>query len=185
MPILPATSRKHVFLYLLSHFAKYCLDGLHLFLLGTCLWEESHAYDKGKFLVFSKVPLPDYRADLDERHGSAQKEVQFMTSYSVLKSLDNSEDICFHLTSMQIMMSTETERRVENLLARSTETSSANGSSSTSSQISKQSLPNKVTTIGESTEQVDGAREKISLELRDLQNSKKVHIKVANGLIYS
>lgn len=38
-------------------------------------WKESHAYNKGKALVVSKVPLPDYRADLDERHGSTQKEV--------------------------------------------------------------------------------------------------------------
>lgn len=38
-------------------------------------WKESHAYNKGKALVVSKVPLPNYRADLDERHGSAQKEV--------------------------------------------------------------------------------------------------------------
>ncbi|KAF2321225.1 hypothetical protein GH714_035758 [Hevea brasiliensis] len=33
-----------------------------------------HAYNKGKTLVVSKVPLPNYRADLDERHGSTQKE---------------------------------------------------------------------------------------------------------------
>lgn len=38
--------------------------------------KESHAYNKGKALVVSKVPLPDYRADLDERHGSTQKEVK-------------------------------------------------------------------------------------------------------------
>ncbi|KAF2323819.1 hypothetical protein GH714_042404 [Hevea brasiliensis] len=48
-----------------------------------------HAYNKGKTLVVSKVPLPNYRADLDERHGSTQKEIR---------------------------MSTETERRVGNLL---------------------------------------------------------------------
>ncbi|ESQ52215.1 hypothetical protein EUTSA_v10016179mg [Eutrema salsugineum] len=38
-----------------------------------------HAYCKGKALVVSKVPLPDYRADLDERHGSTQKEIQMST----------------------------------------------------------------------------------------------------------
>ncbi|KAK8936318.1 putative pre-mRNA-splicing factor ATP-dependent RNA helicase [Platanthera zijinensis] len=54
-----------------------------------------HAYNRGKSLVFSKVPLPDYRADLDERHGSTQKE---------------------------IVMSVETERRVENHLSRSKDT---------------------------------------------------------------
>ena len=40
--------------------------------------EESRAYNRGKALVMSKVPLPDYRADLDERHGSTQKEVKFV-----------------------------------------------------------------------------------------------------------
>lgn len=35
----------------------------------------SHAYNKGTALVVSKVPLPVYRADLDDRHGSTQKEV--------------------------------------------------------------------------------------------------------------
>lgn len=39
------------------------------------LGDNSHAYNKGRALVFSKVPLPDYRADLDDRHGSTQKEV--------------------------------------------------------------------------------------------------------------
>lgn len=49
-----------------------------LFTLVLCFWKESNAYDKGKALVVSKVPLPDYRADLDERHGSTQKEVIFL-----------------------------------------------------------------------------------------------------------
>lgn len=40
------------------------------------LWKGSHAYNKGKALVVSKVPLPNYRADLDEQHGSTQKEVR-------------------------------------------------------------------------------------------------------------
>lgn len=47
-----------------------------LFLFG------SHAYNKGKALVVSKVPLPDYRADLDDRHGSTQKEVIEVTLVS-------------------------------------------------------------------------------------------------------
>jgi hypothetical protein len=53
-----------------------------------------HAYNKGKALVVSKVPLPDYRADLDERHGSTQKEViemllvrKFCTQWWLLKRL--------------------------------------------------------------------------------------------------
>lgn len=51
------------------------------------LWKESHAYNKGKALVVSKVPLPMYRADLDERHGSTQKEVKTNASYVSLSSL--------------------------------------------------------------------------------------------------
>lgn len=31
--------------------------------------------------MVSKVPLPMYRADLDERHGSTQKEVKTYASY--------------------------------------------------------------------------------------------------------
>lgn len=57
---------------------KMCSFFPYLMMLHfSCLlvWEGSHAYNKGKALVFSKVPLPDYRADLDERHGSTQKEV--------------------------------------------------------------------------------------------------------------
>lgn len=39
--------------------------------------------------MVSKVPLPDYRADLDERHGSTQKEVSLdlcciATNYNAL-----------------------------------------------------------------------------------------------------
>ncbi|KAG9439976.1 hypothetical protein H6P81_020141 [Aristolochia fimbriata] len=63
-----------------------------------------HAYNKGKTLVVSKVPLPDYRADLDEYHGSTRKEIR---------------------------MSKETERRVEDLLALSID-NSASGSSHSS-----------------------------------------------------
>ncbi|CAM6110806.1 unnamed protein product [Calypogeia fissa] len=51
-----------------------------------------HTYNKGKntVMVVSQVPLPNYRADLDERHGSSQR---------------------------QIRMSSDTENRVENMLA--------------------------------------------------------------------
>lgn len=52
-----------------------------------------HTYNKGinTVHVVSKVPLPNYRADLDKRHGSSQREIQ---------------------------MSADTEIRVENMLAR-------------------------------------------------------------------
>ncbi|KAG0570050.1 hypothetical protein KC19_6G135700 [Ceratodon purpureus] len=51
-----------------------------------------HAYNKGRdtVLVVSRVPLPNYRADLDDRHGTSQR---------------------------QISMSATTENRVENMLA--------------------------------------------------------------------
>lgn len=59
-----------------------------------------HAYNKGKntVLVASKVPLPNYRADLDERHGSIQREIR---------------------------MSTDTERRVEYVLSNAKSTSNS------------------------------------------------------------
>ncbi|XP_047970216.1 DExH-box ATP-dependent RNA helicase DExH1 isoform X1 [Salvia hispanica] len=38
-----------------------------------------HAYNKGKVLVVSKVPLPNYRADLDEKHGSTKNEISMST----------------------------------------------------------------------------------------------------------
>ncbi|KAG4953827.1 hypothetical protein JHK87_039421 [Glycine soja] len=44
----------------------------------------SHAYSKGKVLIVSKVPLLDYCADLDERHGSTQKEMEY--TYPILMS---------------------------------------------------------------------------------------------------
>ncbi|KAL0920237.1 hypothetical protein M5K25_009358 [Dendrobium thyrsiflorum] len=119
-----------------------------------------HAYNKGKSLVFSKVPLPDYRADLDERHGSTQKE---------------------------IVMSVETERRVESLLARSKEAGTISDSRSTSSQTRKHDSWISSTesikeyssdTVASKSElikerQPDSAKEKFSVELRDLQISKK------------
>ncbi|EPS69066.1 hypothetical protein M569_05701, partial [Genlisea aurea] len=37
------------------------------------------SYNKGGALVVSKLPLPDYRADLDERHGMMKKEITMST----------------------------------------------------------------------------------------------------------
>ncbi|KAM3402109.1 hypothetical protein ACQJBY_006203 [Aegilops geniculata] len=85
-----------------------------------------NAYNKGKTLVFSKVPLPDYRADLDERHGSSQNEIK---------------------------MSNETERRVENLLSRAQ--SNNNASASTSTVSMRQSLPSTSMAVAESTTYID------------------------------
>lgn len=99
--------------------------------------------------------------------------------WSCWKSMVNSwnNHICFSWTYVQVKMSTEMERRVENLLAQSIDTSSTTGPSSGSSHTSKQSLPNVVTTNSKSTTQVDAGKEKISLDLRDMQNFKKVHFK--------
>ncbi|CAK9217506.1 unnamed protein product [Sphagnum jensenii] len=65
-----------------------------------------HAYNKGRntVLVVSKLPLPNYRADLDDHHGSSQR---------------------------QITMSAATETRVENMLANIRDT---NGSSASTSR---------------------------------------------------
>ncbi|KAJ6790773.1 putative DExH-box ATP-dependent RNA helicase DExH1 [Iris pallida] len=104
-----------------------------------------HAYNKGKTLVFSKIPLPDYRADLDERHGSTQTEIS---------------------------MSTETERRVENLLSRSKDTSVINDTASSSSHMSTRSLSEKMRTNDEPVAEVNAIKDKFSAELRDLQNSR-------------
>ncbi|KAM0891600.1 hypothetical protein ACQ4PT_026306 [Festuca glaucescens] len=90
---------------------------LQAWLRGTA-FTYSNAYNKGKTLVFSKVPLPDYRADLDERHGSAQNEIK---------------------------MSNETERRVENLLSRAQ--SNNNGSASTSTVLTRQSSPSTSSSV--------------------------------------
>lgn len=119
-----------------------------------------HAYNKGKSLVFSKVPLPDYRADLDERHGSTQKE---------------------------IVMSAETERRVENHLSRSKETGKTSDSGSISEHTRKhdsrsisnqgieQSLFDKASHKFEliTKSQTDPAKDKLNIELRDIQMFKK------------
>ncbi|KAG0493771.1 hypothetical protein HPP92_004765 [Vanilla planifolia] len=119
-----------------------------------------HAYNKGKTLVFSKVQLPDYRADLDERHGATQKE---------------------------IVMSRETEKRVETLLASSIGTWTSVDSASTSIETRLHdplSISNKTKqeylhdTIDPNLElvqerQSEFAKEKFSTELRDLQIAKK------------
>lgn len=104
-----------------------------------------HAYNKGKALVVSKVPLPNYRADLDERHGSAQKEIR---------------------------MSTETERRVENLLGSSGGSVSVNNSSEASSQnAQKSSLADIVKPV--LSLQNDTTKERQHIELQQRQEHLK------------
>ncbi|CAI0402208.1 unnamed protein product [Linum tenue] len=109
-----------------------------------------HAYSKGKTIVVSKVPLPNYRADLDERHGSTQKEIR---------------------------MSTETERKVGSLLGSSLGASPANGSSSTYPQESSQSS-SAVKVIKPVSKEIDSAKEKLSLELKQKQDE----LRASNGV---
>ncbi|KAJ1384806.1 P-loop containing nucleoside triphosphate hydrolase [Sesbania bispinosa] len=100
-----------------------------------------HAYNKGKTLVVSKIPLPDYRADLDERHGSTQKEIR---------------------------MSTDIERRVGNLLnsSQSMGTAPTNLPSVSTDMGHKQSM----TTIKSvSSQQTDSSKEKLSVVLKERQ----------------
>lgn len=100
-----------------------------------------HAYNKGKTLVVSKVPLPDYRADLDERHGTTQKEIR---------------------------MSTDIERRVGNLLnsSQSMETETASLPSVSTDLGHKQSMS---TTKSVSSQQTDSSKEKLSVKLKEKQ----------------
>ncbi|XP_008802398.1 DExH-box ATP-dependent RNA helicase DExH1 isoform X2 [Phoenix dactylifera] len=70
-------------------------------------------------------------------------------------------------------MSTETERRVENLLARSKETLTINDTASTSIQMARQSVPNMAVSKPELTEDDNAFKEKFNIELRDLQHSRK------------
>ncbi|GAB4834074.1 hypothetical protein Ancab_032327 [Ancistrocladus abbreviatus] len=105
-----------------------------------------HAYNKGKTLVVSKVPLPNYRADLDERHGSTEKEIK---------------------------MSSETQRRVGSLLDISKGATAIDQSSAACSQnVRQQSLApsvNQMVSVAEN----DVAKHKISAELKQWQEKMK------------
>ncbi|KAJ0088801.1 hypothetical protein Patl1_32730 [Pistacia atlantica] len=99
-----------------------------------------HAYNKGKALVVSKVPLPMYRADLDERHGSTQKEIK---------------------------MSTEIERRVGSLLNSSQGTVTVNNSGVASDQGGKQVSLNVKIANPVSVADTDANKEKLNFELKE------------------
>ncbi|KAK0584564.1 hypothetical protein LWI29_015260 [Acer saccharum] len=107
-----------------------------------------HAYDKGKALVVSKVPLPMYRADLDERHGSMQKEIR---------------------------MSTETERIVGNLLNSSQGPVTVNDSGVSSVKGAKQSSLSVEVANPVDTSDMDSAKEKLSVELKERQAKMKAN----------
>ncbi|KAG6693838.1 DExH-box ATP-dependent RNA helicase DExH1 isoform X3 [Carya illinoinensis] len=109
---------------------------------------DSHAYNKGKALVVSKVPLPDYRTDLDERHGSTQKEIR---------------------------MSSDIERRVGSLL-NSSESQQAvpiNDSSGTPARAGNKSSAGGNVGKSDSLLDIDSAKEKFSLELKQRQENMK------------
>ncbi|KAI9090786.1 hypothetical protein K1719_028639 [Acacia pycnantha] len=100
-----------------------------------------HAYNNGKTLVVSKVPLPDYRADLDERHGSAQKEIK---------------------------MSSDIERRVGSLL-NNTQPQGA-GSVNVPSTTTNEKLKQTITAVKPvSAEKTDSSNEELSVELKERQ----------------
>ncbi|KAG6693839.1 DExH-box ATP-dependent RNA helicase DExH1 isoform X2 [Carya illinoinensis] len=112
------------------------------------LGHDSHAYNKGKALVVSKVPLPDYRTDLDERHGSTQKEIR---------------------------MSSDIERRVGSLL-NSSESQQAvpiNDSSGTPARAGNKSSAGGNVGKSDSLLDIDSAKEKFSLELKQRQENMK------------
>lgn len=108
-----------------------------------------HAYNKGQALVVSKVQLPDYRADLDERHGSTQNEIR---------------------------MSSDIERRVGSLLNSSDSPGAVpvNDSSMTPSrQGGKKSSASSNIRKPDSLLEIDSAKEKLSLELKQRQENMK------------
>ncbi|XP_022151380.1 DExH-box ATP-dependent RNA helicase DExH1 isoform X1 [Momordica charantia] len=109
-----------------------------------------HAYNTGKTLVVSKVPLPDYRADLDERHGSTQKEIR---------------------------MTTEMERRVGNLLDNSHGQGRDHNVSSTASVGASKQLPTSVNSTKPAYKLgTDTAKDKFSAELQQKQEQMKVNL---------
>ncbi|KAK9668631.1 hypothetical protein RND81_13G073300 [Saponaria officinalis] len=110
-----------------------------------------HAYNKGKTLVASKVPLPNYRADLDERHGSSQSEIR---------------------------MSTDIERRVGSLLNTSKGANTGESSNGATSQTSRtsSSAVSEAELVSVSNNNIN--KERISAELEEkevkLQTSESV-----------
>ncbi|XP_074264204.1 DExH-box ATP-dependent RNA helicase DExH1 isoform X2 [Silene latifolia] len=110
-----------------------------------------HAYNKGKTLVASKVPLPNYRADLDERHGTSQNEIR---------------------------MSTDIERRVGSLLDTSKGKNTTESSSNATPRSARTSLSAANIDEPASVSRNNVEKERISLELKQkedkLQTSESV-----------
>ncbi|CAA0822531.1 RNA helicase family protein [Striga hermonthica] len=104
-----------------------------------------HAYNKGRALVVSKVALPDYRADLDEKHGSTTKEIK---------------------------LSTEIEKRVGNLLNSSNGTTSVGNNSTSSGIATLQSKPSEISRSASHME-IDAASEEFSFSLKQKQEKMR------------
>ena len=141
------------------------------------LGKESHAYNKGKTLAVSKVPLPDYRADLDERHGSTQKEVEYIYPISMSDShfwVEESRNVLTMLSFLQIRMSTDIERRVGNLLNNSQPKGAAPASVPfVSTDLGqKQSI---TATKSVSSQQNDSSKDKLNAVLKERQELLQVH----------
>lgn len=101
-----------------------------------------HAYNKGRVMVASKVPLPNYRADLDERHGSTKQEIR---------------------------MSSETQQRVGHLLETSDSRKNVKNSSPSYSQTLKGSANTVELDKHGCISRVDTMEEKLSIELKQKQ----------------
>lgn len=128
--------------------------------------------------MVSKVPLPDYRADLDERHGSTQKEVSLdlccmATNYNALIPQG------FFFCSLQIKMSTETADRVGSLLCSSQSQGEVSANvASGSRQGSKQTSAsiNASKPVSQLEPDTVKEKEKLSLQLKERQEKMKVRI---------
>ncbi|CAH9063561.1 unnamed protein product [Cuscuta europaea] len=102
-----------------------------------------HAYNKGKALVVSKVPLPNYRADLDDRHGSSQ----------------------------EIKMSTEIEKKVGNLLSHSKSFMSDGSSHATESYTANVSFNDVNNERSVPILKSDAFKEKLNADLKQKQET--------------
>ncbi|CAA3002301.1 D -box ATP-dependent RNA helicase D 1 isoform X1 [Olea europaea subsp. europaea] len=116
-----------------------------------------HAYNKGKALVVSKGPLPNYRADLDERHGSTKKEIK---------------------------MSADIERKVGNLLNSSTVNVPVETSSSTSGETVKVTANRLEEGRPLSVLEIDSSSEKHNIELKERQEKMRESVSVKKMLVF-
>ena len=151
-------------------------DYIHAFLTllfcASYFWKESHAYNKGRALVVSKVPLPNYRADLDEHHGSTKQEVKH--HICVLQTLIMFLLVITYYTQLQIRMSSEIETKVGQLLNDSQVGIPVDKSSSTSSHTPKGSSNVLELAKPPHMSETDASNEKLSLELKRRQEELRV-----------